>query len=260
MRVLVVGTVPPPGGAPARRLAAAAAELVDAGHEVEILSPDPRSAAHAHGALAGPMLALQLARRARRFDAAVVNFEPGLPLSSGADRATRAVTLVALGIALRGFGEVTIRLPSPIPIPGGVGGRASRELWSRTTGVVLEHAEDLDRILEAPGMTVERVRVDAGRPAGVPPGEPGWRGLTGTEVDLRELVQAAVRERAARDRLVNAARVELGARSGLATPADPFADGPPARAAGRPDEIARLVLARCRRPARRLLSPLRGSP
>ena len=49
MRILVVGTLPPPGGDAARALADAANLLRDEGHDVELLSPDFRSASHRHG-------------------------------------------------------------------------------------------------------------------------------------------------------------------------------------------------------------------
>ncbi|HVC25127.1 MAG TPA: hypothetical protein VND23_05165 [Acidimicrobiales bacterium] len=247
MKVLVVGTLPPPGGPSAKRLANLAAALVADGHVVETLSPDPRSASHSYLPLAGPMLAARVALRARRFDAIVLNLEPGLPLASAAGRLTRAVTLASLGEAMRGYTQVTIRLPNPIPIPGGVGGRASRALWERATSVVLEHPDDLDRMLAAPGISVERIVVDVPGTSGTASDEPSWRKLTGSEANLREAVQTVVRARAARDRVVNGARSELGAIAALATPGDPFAATAPARLAARPVEIARLVLARSRR-------------
>lgn len=236
-----------------------AAGLLAAGDEVEILSPDPRSAAHRHARLSGPMLAVQLALRARHFDALVLNVEPGLPLAASADRATRAVTLAALGAALRRYREVTVRLPSPLPIPGGVGGRATRELWARATTIVVENDDDRDRLVVAPGVTAGRVVV---APPPPPPGAAsgtGWGQLVQGEGDLRSAVQALVRERAARDRMVNGARRALGGGALPDASDDPFTGEvgrPPALA---PLELARLGVARARRVALKLVRSVQAA-
>ncbi len=210
MRILVVGTSPPPGGSAAARVAAGAAALVAAGHEVEILSPDPRSASHHYRALSGARLGMQLALRARRYDALVLHLEPGLPLSPTTDRASRALALTLLGAALRAFREVTLRLPSPIPLPGGVGGRATRLMWSAATRVVVSNEEDRGRLRSAPGLAPERVDLEA--PVGpASAGEQGWRSLDGASDDLRLAVQALVRSRAAVGRRVQEAGAAIGA-------------------------------------------------
>jgi hypothetical protein len=246
MRVLVVGTVPPPGGEAAKRLGAVAAELTAAGDVVEILSPDRRSAAHSHARLAGPRLAIELAVRARHFDAVVINAEPGLPLAPTADRLTRAVTLGALGAVLRGYGDVTVRLPTPIPLPGGVGGRATRALWSRATTIVVATEDDRERMVLAPGVVADRVVVEK-PPARVPAtAEADWSRLP-TEGDLRSSVQTIVRERAARDRNVNRARSSLGSAGLPEDSGDPFQGDAGIGTPLSPVELARFATGRARR-------------
>lgn len=257
MRVLVVGTLPPPGGDGAMRLARVVGDLVAAGHEVETLSPDRRSAAHGHAALEGPLLAIQLARRAPRFDAAVLSFEPGLPFAPDTHRALRAATLLALGLGLRGYRELTIRLSSPIPIPGGVGGRASRELWTRASSIVVATGEDVERVLEAPGVRAEKVTVDHGTGAAPRAAAPGWRGLEGTERDLREIVQVAVRERASLARSIHEARAELADAPPPASEEDPFVSQSSPEPAVRVGALATVALLRGRAVASRVLRRVR---
>ncbi|MDA8291829.1 MAG: hypothetical protein M0Z33_09155 [Actinomycetota bacterium] len=242
MRVLVVGTTPPPGGASARRLAGVVADLVAGGHEVQTLSPDSRSASHSHAVLAGPMLAFQLAWRARDFDAVVLCLERDMPLAPDANRVLRSATLALLGVALRGYEQVTLRVASPVPIPWGVGGRATREMWSRATSVVLASSEDVDQVLEAPGVTAEKLTVEAPTRPEEPGREPGWRGVTGSETDLRETVQAAVRARASRTRNLRAARAALGVPPPVRIAVDPFTAGPPTRRSVDAAELAQLAL------------------
>ena len=143
MRVLVVGTLPPPGGASARELAAVAARRQADGDDVELLSPDPSSAVHRSRRLDGLFLACQLAWLSRRFDAVVLRVEDDLPCRRDMGRATRAAVLGALGFAVSRYGEVTLRLDSPVPLPGGVGGRAARrQLWAAADEIVVRSAAD----------------------------------------------------------------------------------------------------------------------
>ena len=146
MRTLIVGTTPPPGGQAARELAAIAAARTLAGDQVEVLSPDPRSAAHHTGNLGSVLLPFRLALLAPRFDALVVRIEPGLPFGSTAGRLLRGVTLMSLGWVVGMFDEVTLRLDSPIALPGGVGGRATSDLWRRATVIVVANEHDRQQL------------------------------------------------------------------------------------------------------------------
>ncbi|HUZ20044.1 MAG TPA: hypothetical protein VMU75_05675 [Acidimicrobiales bacterium] len=245
MRVLVVGTVPPPGGELARALGLEAARLVAAGHDVEVLSPDSRAAAHRHASLGGPLLALRLAMAAPRFDALVLRVERGLPFGEESGRGARAATLIALGAALRLWKDVTIRLDTPVPIPGGLGGRASRGLWARASGIVVWNDDDRDQLLGAPGVVAERVTVAP--PASHERSAPAAGWAVETDDRLRESVLTLVRERARADRRVETARAEL-AGTGVPGGGSPFSSGPAATRRGiSATGVARLVARRARR-------------
>ena len=200
MRVLVVGTLPPPGGASARELAAVAARRQADGDEVELLSPDPSSAVHRSRRLDGLFLAWQLAWLSRRFDAVVLRVEDDLPCRRDMGRATRAAVLGALGLAVSRYGEVTLRVDSPVPLPGGVGGRATRQLWAAADEIVVRSAADRDELLRAPGIDPQRIVIDAPRSALCGADTP-WPDAT--EPGLRSAVLEVVRARAAREALTH---------------------------------------------------------
>jgi hypothetical protein len=208
VRILVVGTVPPPGGEPARALAALAARLADEGNDVEILSPDLRSASHRHARLSGVLLAANLLYFAPRFDALVLRMESDLPLHNDTGRASRAGTLFALGCALRMWKDVTIRLDHPLPLPGGVGGRPTHQLWAHATSVVVKNEEDRAVVCTAPRLDATRVIVEVDPSVRREFQSEGWVFPDGEA--LREQVAQLVRQRAAKDRMVNTARVSLG--------------------------------------------------
>jgi len=198
------------------------------------------------------MLALQLIRRSRSCDGVVIAFGPGVPLAATAGRVERAVTLGLLGVALRSFSDVTLRLASPIPLPGGVGGRATAAMWSRATSIVVENEADRERVVLAPGVDAACLVV---RPTAAPAHggrSMAWNELHFDTADLRSQVQLAVRERAAEARRVNSARVELGAKGVLDDGAGPFS-GTSARVSP-PDPVvlARVFAGRVRRVLRKL--------
>jgi len=206
VRVLVVGTLPPPGGAAARELADLAATRQAAGDEVELLSPDPASSAHRTRRLDGLFLAVELAWLSRRFDALVLRIEEDLPCGRDTGRVARAVVLGALGAAVSRYAEVTLRLDSPVPIPGGVGGRAARALWAAADAIVVRAAADRDELVPAPGVHPDRIVIEE-HPPSLSAGVPQWP--ESTDPELQTAVLEVVRTRAARDRAAVAARATL---------------------------------------------------
>ncbi|MGA8295821.1 MAG: hypothetical protein WB770_02140 [Acidimicrobiales bacterium] len=198
MRVLVVGTLPPPGGEAARALADAANELRDEGHDVELMSPDFRSAAHRHARLDGPLLAAWLAYLSPRFDAVVVRFEPGFPLRPHASRALRAATLYALGAALGRFDHVTIRFDGGPSIPRGLGGRAMGNVWAATSKVVVASEDKRAELIAASGLPEDDVTVATARTTPAQPLREGW--TLADDEDLRTGVSSLIRQRADRTR------------------------------------------------------------
>ena len=209
MRVLVVGTVPPPGGQNAKELAAVVSQRVAQGDEVETLSPDPRSAAHHTANLESFRLPLRLALLSPRFDALELRIETRLPLGTEDNRVLRGLTLFCLGLCFGMYSEVTLRLDSPIPLPGGVGGRATKDMWRRASRIVVHNDDDYRRILAAPGVTTERVEIATSMFVEARARDHPWP--SPTEPGLRNEVLAVVRQRAESERRANRARVDLGA-------------------------------------------------
>ena len=207
MRILVVGTVPPPGGPSARALAEEAMRLADAGHEVEVLSPDVRASAHYHARLEGFFLPFRLAAASRRFDAVLLRLEPGLPFRPATHRVERAALGSALSWAVRGFSEVRVWSESPMPIPGGPGGRAVTGLWAKASEVVVASEEDRLQLLAVPGMGPERVRVSAPLPVEEVAPSDGW---PSGGADARAEILDLVRERARQTRRMALAGARLG--------------------------------------------------
>lgn len=208
MRILIVGTVPPPADGFSRNLAEVAAGALANGDEVDVLSPDVRSAAHLHASLGGLRLAVHLVARARRYDALVLRIEPGLPLGPNAGRLERAACLGALGLALGLWRDVTLRLDSPMPLPGGVGGRATSRMWRSATRIVVDSAEDQVELSRVPGIGAVQVATVAPVMSPRLPAAESWAALG--EEPSREAVLGLVRAAALKQRSMNTAQVELG--------------------------------------------------
>ncbi len=147
MRVLVVGSLPPPLSERARGLLAEVVRLRSEGNEVEILSPRANTVAHRHIAAPGAAAALEVALAARGSDEVVLQLEPGFPFAASAGRAGRAVGLGALATALKSCGlPVTLRLHSVHDLPGGPGGRAAEGLWALARRIEVGGEETLESL------------------------------------------------------------------------------------------------------------------
>jgi hypothetical protein len=207
MRVLVVGTTPPPGGLAARRFALVAAERLAAGDEITLLSPDPRSAAHRSTTLNGWSLPLWLAFLSRRHDALELRLQPGIPLASAAGRLQRSAVLLALGAACSRFGEVTVRLDHPVPLAGGVGGRATSLLWRSTSRVVVENEQDREMLTHVPELSETPIEVSA--PLEAEPA-PDGRWPQATDPDLRARALGEIRRLSIAERRIREVARNLG--------------------------------------------------
>jgi hypothetical protein len=235
MRVLVVGTVPPARGAPSRPLGRAVTGLLDEGHEVEIWSPDGRSAAHRFEELDDLRLAWALWQASRRFDSLVLGLETRLPLRHDAGRLERAVVLAGLATALRRFKDVTIQPVSPIAMPGGLGGRPALAVWTRAQKIVVSSEKDRDDLLAVPGIDASTVVYEAEERPRAAEWSEGW---TLGAAPTREAVLRVVRERADRDRNIAGAAPPWYLAGGGVVPPRPR---PSARA------VVRIGLGRARR-------------
>jgi hypothetical protein len=248
MRVLVVGTVPPPGGAPARGLAAAAAELRAEGHEVQLLSPDPRSAAHRHARLDGPLLPLWLAYLAPRFDGIYLRFEPGFPLRPKAGRVMRALTLSLIGRALKRYKETTIRFDGGPSIPSGLGGRAMGSIWATTDRIVVTSEDKQAELVEVSGLPVSQVVIASPPATRVVAERESWP-VDEDEEESRIRVLELIRARAATARAADHVRQTVGQPSEPASPASLAGELPQRSAPGVAREavgVARAIVERFR--------------
>jgi hypothetical protein len=142
VRVLLVGTLPPPGGLDARRFAREAARRTALGDSVETLSADPLSISHRTATLRGRHLARELRARSSEFDAVELRVEASLGLT------LRSVRNVA--VALRRYQHVTLFMDSPIPFGSSEGGVLAR-LWSSADTVVYANEADLESTGSVPG-------------------------------------------------------------------------------------------------------------
>lgn len=148
MRILVAGSVPPPAGGHRAALLEKVVRLRREGHEVEVRSLGHVAAAHRYLAAPGLPAAVEVGRAGRRFDAVVVQIEPGLPVRLGAGRLERAVALIAFGVLLQRLGDVTLRWDQPDDLPGGPGGRAGRSLWAGARRIELGPEVNADALAE----------------------------------------------------------------------------------------------------------------
>jgi hypothetical protein len=137
VKLLLVGTLPPPGGVDARRFAREAARRSALGDSVETLSGDPLSVSHRSATLRGRHLARELRRCSTKFDAVELRVEAGLALTP------RSVgNLVA---ALGKYQHVTLFLDSPVPFKSSEEGVLLR-LWSSADTVVGANEADVGSI------------------------------------------------------------------------------------------------------------------
>jgi hypothetical protein len=134
MKVLAVGSIPPPAGGHRDALLAEVLRRRSEGDAVQVLAVDPLAAAHRYLSAPGLAAVIEIALSARGVNAVVLQLEPGLPVRHGAGRLERTVALMGLAAALRGK-QVTIRLDHRDDLPGGPGGRAANELWKIASAI-----------------------------------------------------------------------------------------------------------------------------
>jgi hypothetical protein len=226
MRVLVIGTLPPPRLPRSASLLAYVDRLESAGDEVLVVpvgvGPTGRRTGGISGRAGLDVLLAALLRR-RGSDRLVLQVEPALAGSLDAGRLRRAASLSALAGALAGWRDVEVRLESFDDLPGGVGGRAAAALWARATRVVVPTSEQREALHSLAGVALDRVEVEP-RPAGEVAGQPAWP--TGDAVS-RDSVLAVVRRRAAADRVESGwhrspAVARLLAESGASPASSPY--------------------------------------
>ncbi|MGC9961642.1 MAG: hypothetical protein ABSE47_07030 [Acidimicrobiales bacterium] len=209
MKVLVVGSVPPPLTGRRQSLLAEVLRLRREGHEVQIVGLDPLSAAHRYLSAPGIPAATEVGLLARKADAVVLQIEPGLPVRLTAGRLERAAALLVLSKALSRKANVTLRVEHLDDLPGGPGGRAGMQLWAGASRIEVGDDETLQQMLGILGPHAERVSLmvrsdlateSEGGPTIV---RDGWG--EGADTTAGQ-VQAVVRARAAEERQALAVR------------------------------------------------------
>ncbi|MGA3216408.1 MAG: hypothetical protein ABSD97_12060 [Acidimicrobiales bacterium] len=255
MKVLVVGSLPPPERARAEALRVEVAGLLAEGHTVEVVAPDPIATAHRYLSARGVPGCIQLAAMVSGFDLVVVQLQAGLPVRVRAGRFERTVSLYVFSFAMRRARHVVLRLESAEDLPGGPGGRAAFSVWRGAERIVIGGEDERAEFLAAVGKRAESLAVSS-TPLEEPGADDGGWG-EGPEVSVENVLEL-VRRRAARERralassdVAHSPGWDRLAAPGIAmTEADVALLGPDAQR--KPTDLARRVLAAAdRRPALR---------
>jgi hypothetical protein len=234
MKVLVIGSVPPPTGGHRAALLAEVLRLRRQGHDTEIVALDHLATAHRY--LAGPGLIAvgEIALLARRADAVIVQLEAGLPVRRSAGRGERALALTALAAVLRRCPDVTLRMQNRDDMTRGLGGRPATELWKVARRIEVGDEAMRVELAALLGPLGDRVSIATDRSDVALPLTAGLGGWGDGADATAAHVQAIVRVRAA------AERASLARRGRLPVDGEPEARVPqwewlPAPGAGVPD-------------------------
>lgn len=205
-RVVVFGEYPPFSTPGAVATLATVRSLLEAGREIEVVSPQP-SAAHHHADPGNPIGAVRLARIVGRAEL-VARLDPGILRHTTGRGPIAARTATAL--AVRRAGSATIYLP---PLTAEPAGKWVRAILGPATRVVVANEQDADR-LRAAGLSAGTLSVaeeawwtaPASEAAAFSAGRAAQREAWNVPAEpSREAVEAEVRRRAAQAREVEAA-------------------------------------------------------
>ncbi len=200
MRVLVVGSLPPPESARAGALRTEVVGLLAEGHTVEVVAPDPVATAHRYISASGIPACVRLWTMVSGFDSVVVQLQPGLPVRERAGRLERELSLVALSLVLRRGRHVVVRLESLDDLPGGPAGRGALLLWRSADRIVVGSDAERAALVAAVGAPLESAvtgsRPEHGAPA-ARADDGGWG--EGSDISAENVLEL-VRMRAARER------------------------------------------------------------
>jgi hypothetical protein len=197
LRVLVVGSYPPPESREAHRTLETVHRLGTQGDEVEVLSA-PESAANVCGPITGPRGALQTLRKGRHYDSVVVQVEQNTPLRTihgVRARVNRVLDCLFWGLALRCLRDVTFVVTDIQVVHGSVGGRTGRFLWTSADRLLVASEYARARLVEEGGADAARVEIMGPLPDIGRHDDHEWATLTDAPAIMDE-----VRRRSAADR------------------------------------------------------------
>jgi len=200
LRTLVVGDYPPAPGQSATETVQVVRELVEAGDDVQVLSPQ-RGAAHHTAPLRGALGVAPLALRSRGFDHLVIRLRPGLILRANTTRPQWLAETTLLTLALRRCRRVTLVIDDVRWFP--IGGRASRQLWGAVDHFVVRSEGDAAKLQSEGGVPGDRitVRVRGGRRAASDGECGGWSRDSNEPMTYVEVMDE-IRRRAATSRVL----------------------------------------------------------
>ena len=197
MRVLVVGSYPPPAHGEANRTVATVHRLGAQGDDVDVLSRRG-SAAQLRGPITGPTGAFLTWWRGRGYDSVVLHVESGAPLRvthGRRARIDRAVDCLSWGLALRAVRSVTMVVPDTDVIPRSVGGRTGRFLWTAADHLLVTNERGRRRLVDEGGAPEDRIELPALTETPSRRPDDGWDDV----VDAADVMER-VQRRAAEDR------------------------------------------------------------
>jgi hypothetical protein len=199
VRVLVVGSYPPPAHGEAHRTVATVHRLGAGGDDVEVLSRRG-SAAHLRGPISGPAGAFLTWWRGRGYDAVVVQIESGAPLRVSHGRRARidrVVDCLSWGLALRGLRTVTLVVADTDIVPRSVGGRSGSFLWTAADRILVSSERGRRRLVDEGGAAEDRVELPEVAAAPTRRDDDGWNDLSDAAAIMERVQQRAAEDRRA---------------------------------------------------------------
>jgi hypothetical protein len=207
VRVLVVGSYPPPARRDAYRTLETVHRLGTRGDTVDVLG-SPGSAGQLEGQLVGLRGAFNTLRRGRGYDAVFVQVERSTPLRVVHGRRGRVVRLVdclAWGVALRLLPETTLVVPDVDVVHLALGGRTGRFLWTGADRLFVTSDHGRRRLIDEGGADESKIELAPPVPGIERRDDADWTRYTDAAS-----VMAEVRRRAAADRRVARRGFEAG--------------------------------------------------
>jgi glycosyltransferase involved in cell wall biosynthesis len=166
MRILMVTPYPPIPDGIANYAVQEVIALVEAGHDVEVLSPYP-SAAHHNLALRSRRGPFALAKRVSRYDRVIIQFHPDIFYPPNVTERDRLVVTGGLVAAFGRARNVEVRLHELNFAWGrekGLFGTLFRRLWKLPAKITVHTEHERSQFVHAVGLSPDRVEVtDHGR-------------------------------------------------------------------------------------------------